>query len=273
MDPYLCPTLVLVFYGHTHGLQEPLHQPLQHLETVDSELEVFWRPVGDGLELVLVGVPHPDGEQNDPVFPETLRWHGHVIGGFAICDDHGDLRHAPDGATARLLGEILRAQEVDGLSHFRAAGSMRKSIQGSQQRRLVHVVLQQELLMRVAAGLSQTDTDFIRADVEARGEAVQKQPDLLKVTGTDGGGAVDQENHVSFRGPGTFWTGRRKKGRQAADGYTHTHGRWVTPDPNSLVLFNTNQLVSLIRVLDTRTSVCLCQTSALCVCLHEHVAW
>lgn len=73
------------------------------------------------------------------------------------------------------------------------------------------MIFQQELLVRFIAVLSQANPNFVRADVEACDDASEKLPDLLKVSDTDAGGAVDQEDDVGHGGFGTFWTGGGKK--------------------------------------------------------------
>lgn len=197
----------LIFHGAAHSFQKTVRQPLQSLEVINGEHEAIWRPVGDGLQLVQVDLSHSDSKHDDSLRPQVLRGLYDVICGFSVCDDHGNLRYPPVSSAARLFGEVLRPDEFHGLARLRASCSVGERVQRGQQRRLVRVVFQQELLVHVAAVLSQADPDLVWANFQACDDSSEKPPHLLKVIDADAGGAINKEDDVGHSGFGTFWTG------------------------------------------------------------------
>lgn len=187
----------LIIRRDAHSLQQTVCQPLQGLVAVDGVQEALRRSVGNGLQLLSVGLSHPDAKHYDSLLPQAHCRRRHIICGVPICYDHGDLRHPINGSASCLFGEKLGQEKVDGFARFCASRTIWKFFYCTQQGALVHVILQQELLVRFIAVLSQADPNFVRADVEACDDALEKLTHLLKVINADAGGAIDQEDDVS----------------------------------------------------------------------------
>lgn len=180
-----CLTLPLILHGDTNSLQQTLPQPLQSLVAVSGEEEALCRLAGDVPEFLLVDLSHPDGKHNDPVLPQMLGRSRHIIRGITICDDHSDLRNSLTGSAPGHLCEVILQEEFNGLACLRASCSVGKFVNLSQQGLLVHVILQQELLVRFVTVLCQADPNIVRANVEACDDTAEKPPGLLKVMVAD----------------------------------------------------------------------------------------
>lgn len=191
LPPILFLTLPLILHRDANSLQQTVSQRLQSLVVIDGDQEALWRTVGDGLELLPVSLSHPDAKHYDSLLPQALGGQCHIIRRVPICDDHSDLRHPLAGSAARLFGEVLRQEEVHGLARFCAPCSVGNIFHCSQQGILVHVILQQELLVRFIAVLRQADSNFVEADVEGLDDVAEKLPDLLKAIIANAAGAIN----------------------------------------------------------------------------------
>jgi hypothetical protein len=121
-----------------------------------------------------------------------------LLGWWRIMDDLA--RQAPESvaAAASLMSEILSAGDIDGFSHFVAAGL--KAASGNKARRLAFFSLQgalaRRLLERASAGTGFADVE--RA-TKAFGTALWGTPPLLRSLAVDGG--QTPQRRASIAGP------------------------------------------------------------------------
>ena len=186
----------LVLNGHTEDLQQPVEELLEGLVAGDAEQEALVRSIGDLMHVRRIGTADVDGEHDHPLLPQLPRGLDHVVRRVPVRDHHGDLGHALCGATAPLWGEEGLLEEGDGLAREGASIPMLDLAHLLQQRGLVHVVLQQELLVGLVAVLRHAHTHLVRAHIEVLYELLEEEEHLLEALWADAGGAVQQEHDV-----------------------------------------------------------------------------